>query len=95
MECLQQDEAFISATFFCEQCFHACRILREEHMPRVSLEFIGRVYGVERGTIYNNRREYKTRPSEAKHAGGPPALSSQELDEITAGIRQASSNGGG
>jgi hypothetical protein len=43
IDCLQQDEAFPSATSFREQCFHIYRILREEHMTRVPLEFIGQV----------------------------------------------------
>jgi hypothetical protein len=54
IECLQQDEAFTSATSFREQCFHACRILRKGHAPRVSLELIGLVLRIERGTIYNH-----------------------------------------
>jgi hypothetical protein len=41
VEGLQQDEAFTSVTSFCEQCFHVCRILREEHTPYIPLELIG------------------------------------------------------
>jgi hypothetical protein len=35
IELLQQDEVFTSATSFREQCFQACRILREEQTPRL------------------------------------------------------------
>jgi hypothetical protein len=55
-------------------------------MPRVPLELIGQVCGVERGTIYNHWCEYKARGNETKYTGCPPAFSSQELDEIIGGI---------
>jgi hypothetical protein len=51
IERLQHGEAFTSETSFREQCFHACRTLREEHTPRAPPEVIGRVFGVERGAI--------------------------------------------
>jgi hypothetical protein len=54
IECLQQDEVSTSATSFREQCFHGCRILREEYTPRVPLEFISQVFGVECDTIHNH-----------------------------------------
>jgi hypothetical protein len=67
---------------FCEQCFHACRILREEQTPHVALEFIGQVFRIQGGTVRNHWLKYKARSNEVKHAGPSPALSSQELDEI-------------
>jgi hypothetical protein len=63
-ECLQQGEAFASETSFCEQCFHACQILLEEHLSSVPLELIGQVYGVKRGTIFDHWRDYKARRNE-------------------------------
>jgi hypothetical protein len=57
-----------------------------EHTPRVPLDLIGRTFGVERGTIYNHWRKYSARRNETKHAGCPPGLSWQKLDEAIADI---------
>jgi hypothetical protein len=82
IECLQQDEACTDATYFREQCFLACRILREEHTPRVPLELTSQGFGIECHTIYNHWRGDKARRNETKPAGRVAALSLQELDEI-------------
>jgi hypothetical protein len=54
--------------------------------PHVALEFIGQVFRIQCGTICKHWPEYKARRNETKHAGRPPALSSQELEEIIAHI---------
>jgi hypothetical protein len=56
IECMQHDEVHTSATSFREQCFQACRIVREEHTPGVPLKLVGQVFGIERGTISNHWR---------------------------------------
>jgi hypothetical protein len=89
IECPHQAEALTSATSFSEQCFHACRIVREERTPHVTLKPIGQVFIVERGTIYNHWHECKARGNEIEHAGRPPDLSSREPDEIIADIFHA------
>jgi hypothetical protein len=59
IESLQQNEALTSVISFRGQYFHVCRILRENHTLHLLLGLIGQVFGVERGTFYNQWREYK------------------------------------
>jgi hypothetical protein len=56
-ECLRENAAFMAATTRREQIGHACRILHEEHFPKVPYSVIGDILGgINSGTII---RDYK------------------------------------
>jgi hypothetical protein len=77
---LQADERFLSSTSFREQCAHACRILRIEHDPPVPFQIIATLFNVDRGTIWNHWRTYRSRQNEVGIAGRPSTLTRDELD---------------
>jgi hypothetical protein len=66
IECVQRDEAFTSEIFFCEQWFRLCRILREDHTPRIPLELISQVFSVERGRLAVPSAQIRTAVSETR-----------------------------
>jgi hypothetical protein len=79
---LQADEAVMSSTPFREQCFRACRILRDQHSVLVLFELIGDLFEVDQGTIWNHWKKYTSRCNQLKLSGRPPALSPSQVDDI-------------
>lgn len=67
VDALRNDEAFTQSTDLRSQCFHACRILRVNRLPCVPYSLIGRILGVNKGTIQRHFKQC------ARHADAPPA----------------------
>jgi hypothetical protein len=47
----------MNAEMLREQCWHACQVLREKHTHVVPYSFIGKILGIDKGTVkYHNKR---------------------------------------
>jgi hypothetical protein len=87
--CLSGDDAFSQSQSFREQCFHACRILRMNHIPPVPFAVIGRLLQVDKGTVRNHWQTFKAQENLIRQQGRPSLLTQEELDETVAIIIDA------
>jgi hypothetical protein len=86
---LREDVDFMQSTTFREQCFYACRVLRETFLPVVPYAVIGRLFNVDGGTIRFHRNAYKERGNAIANAGRPATLTREQLDATVQMIVQS------
>jgi hypothetical protein len=86
---LSGDDAFSRSQSSREQCFHACRVLRVDHVPPVPFAVIGRLLQVDKGTVRNHWQTFKIQNNLTRQAGRPSLLTPEELDEIINNIISA------
>jgi hypothetical protein len=89
MTVLLQDELFNASGSFREQCFHACRVLREEHQPVVPYSVIGMLFRVSKGTIRKEWKRFQKDADNAASGGRPPILTSLQVQTIVEQIHTA------
>jgi hypothetical protein len=65
-----------------ERCYRACKLLREDTNPPLSYGMIGRVLGLNPGTVIKNYAKFQLHGSEMRHAGRPSILSQDEYEEV-------------
>jgi hypothetical protein len=69
VQLLLMDDLFGVSTSFREQCYHTYRILRMEYEPPVPFALIGKVFGVDQGTVRNHAKRYATELNAVKSPG--------------------------
>jgi hypothetical protein len=82
LQALTGDDQFMAFANECEQCFHACKILRIGRIPTVPYSVIGRLLSLDKGLV---RRQFKwglAHPHGPGQNGRPPLLSPQHKDQL-------------
>jgi hypothetical protein len=77
---------------FCKQRYSAHRILRTEHDFPVPLALIGKLFGIDRGTIRNHAQKYAADLNRIGSPGHPAALPQNEAEQIVAIIMRFSTS---
>jgi hypothetical protein len=62
-QCFQSSPEFMSAITLGEQYYHAQNLLNIKHHSAVPLSLIGRIFGMNKGTIKGQTKQYFTQES--------------------------------
>jgi hypothetical protein len=91
--CLRASPEFMEASTIREQCHHACRLLRDEHVPVVPYSVIRRLLQMNKGDIIFHCKQYKALGEMAGRNGRPPLLSTDQHEAIVAYLTDAYERG--
>jgi hypothetical protein len=89
----QNDEYFTSASTRGNQCYHACRVLREGRTLVVLFAVIGRILGVNKETVTRHYKRYLHHPDGQSHPERPPILVKVQCEELVHEIELAYTRG--
>jgi hypothetical protein len=82
VECLKGDDRFCQSTTRREQCAHACRILREDHIPVVPFALIGAILGVDKSTVRKEWKLWLEYENMQRPHGRHPILSNEVREDL-------------
>jgi hypothetical protein len=84
--CLANNELFVRSSSRREQCAHAYRVLRENHVPKVPLSVIGRLLEIGKSTVSKQWRKWNEHQNPELERGRDPLISNDIMDQIIAWV---------
>jgi transposase len=72
-----------------ESCWHTCQALRENHTPAVPYSLIGRILGIDRGTVKYHSKRCEGLGATLRRNGRPSILSGEHRKDLVRQIKEA------
>jgi hypothetical protein len=86
--CIEADNEYGLSKSFREQCFHACRILHEQHVPPVPFSVIAKAFSITKGSLKSHLKAFSHHLNNCLPAGRHAVLTAEQLTSTVEFILQ-------